>query len=100
MNACGHHHVGNIGILGVDKKGQEFFQITLGGASDQNATLGDRLGPGLPQAQVPGAIETIVDTYLALRESDTESFLATYRRVGIEPFKTAVYGAEPVRRVA
>ena len=100
MNACGHHHVGNIGILGVDKKGQEFFQLTLGGASDQNATLGDRLGPGLPQAEVPAAIEAIVDQYLALRDSDDETFLETYRRVGIEPFRIAVYGSEPVRRVA
>lgn len=100
MNACGHHHVGNIGILGVDKKGKEFFQITLGGASDQNATLGDRLGPGLPQAEVPAAIEAIVDKYLALRTDDSETFLATYRRVGIEPFRVAVYGDAPVRRVA
>ncbi len=97
MNACGHHHVGNIGILGVDKKGQEFFQLTLGGASDQNAALGDRLGPGLPQHEVPAAIEAIVDTYLYLREG-AEPFLATYRRVGIEPFKHAVYGAKELRR--
>ena len=100
MNACGHHHVGNIGILGVDKKGQEFFQLTLGGSSDQNATLGDRLGPGLPQAEVPKAIEAIVDEYLKLREGEAETFLETYRRVGIEPFKLAVYGDEPFRRVA
>ena len=100
MNACGHHHVGNIGILGVDKRGQEFFQLTLGGASDQHAALGDRLGPGLPQEEVPGAIETIVDAYLELRAPD-ERFLETYRRVGIEPFKAAVYGsAESAGRVA
>jgi sulfite reductase (NADPH) hemoprotein beta-component len=91
MNACGHHHVGNIGILGVDKQGKEFFQLTLGGASDQRAALGDRLGPGLPQEEIPAAIDTIVDTYLYLRD-DAEDFLATYRRVGIEPFKLAVYG--------
>ncbi|RMF97105.1 MAG: nitrite/sulfite reductase, partial [Gammaproteobacteria bacterium] len=99
MNACGHHHVGNIGILGVDKQGQEFFQLTLGGASDQHAALGDRLGRGLPQAEVPAAIERIVDTYLSLREND-ENFVDTYRRVGIEPFRTAVYGEKPARRVA
>ena len=64
MNACGHHHVGHIGILGVDKRGEEFFQLTLGGSSDQHASLGDRLGPGLPQAEVPAAIRKIVDTYL------------------------------------
>jgi len=90
MNACGHHHVGNIGILGVDKRGKEYFQLTLGGSSDENATLGDRLGPGLPQEEVPKAIEAIVDRYLVEREQG-ERFLDTYRRVGIEPFKAAVY---------
>jgi sulfite reductase (NADPH) hemoprotein beta-component len=90
MNACGHHHVGNIGILGVDKRGKEFFQLTLGGSSDENASLGDRLGPGLPQSEVPGAIENIVDAYLDNRQND-ERFLDTYRRLGIEPFKDAVY---------
>jgi sulfite reductase (NADPH) hemoprotein beta-component len=93
MNACGHHHVGHIGILGVDKRGEEFFQLTLGGSSDQHASLGDRLGPGLPQSEVPGAIRKIVDTYLVIRQQQ-ERFLDTYRRVGIEPFKAAVYGAE------
>jgi sulfite reductase (NADPH) hemoprotein beta-component len=93
MNACGHHHVGHIGILGVDKRGEEFFQLTLGGSSDQRASLGDRLGPGLPQAEVPGAIRKIVDTYLTMRERD-ERFIDTYRRVGMEPFKVSVYGAE------
>jgi sulfite reductase (NADPH) hemoprotein beta-component len=91
MNACGHHHVGHIGILGVDKRGEEFFQLTLGGSSDQHASLGDRLGPGLPQSEVPAAIRKIVDEYLKIREQD-ERFLDTYRRVGIEPFKAAVYG--------
>ena len=90
MNACGHHHVGNIGILGVDKRGKEFFQLTLGGSSDQNASLGDRLGPGLPQSEVPAAIENIVDAYIEMRDGD-ERFLDTYRRVGIDPFKDAVY---------
>jgi sulfite reductase (NADPH) hemoprotein beta-component len=93
MNACGHHHVGHIGILGVDKRGEEFFQLTLGGSSDQNASLGDRLGPGLPQGEVPAAIRKIVDAYLVIRQPN-ERFLDTYRRVGIEPFKTAVYGEE------
>jgi sulfite reductase (NADPH) hemoprotein beta-component len=100
MNACGHHHVGNIGILGVDKRGKEFFQLTLGGSSDENASLGDRVGPGLPQADVPAAIERIVDSYIDLRNGD-ERFLDTYRRVGIEPFKTAVYGPDgPSKRLA
>jgi sulfite reductase (NADPH) hemoprotein beta-component len=99
MNACGHHHVGHIGILGVDKRGQEFFQLTLGGSSDQNASLGDRLGPGLPQHEVPAAIGTIVATYKELR-TDGERFLDTYRRVGIEPFKSAIYGPDRKKAVA
>ena len=90
MNACGHHHVGNIGILGVDKRGEEFFQLTLGGSSDENASLGDRVGPGLPQSEVPAAIERIVDLYLEIRVDD-ERFLDTYRRVGMERFRAAVY---------
>jgi len=97
MNACGHHHVGNIGILGVDKRGAEFFQLTLGGSSDENPSLGDRLGRGLPQADVPAAIERIVDTYVALR-TDGETFLQTYRRVGIEPFRAVVYEPQSAAR--
>ncbi|MFW2405915.1 MAG: nitrite/sulfite reductase [Gammaproteobacteria bacterium] len=93
MNACGHHHVGNIGILGVDKRGKEFFQLTLGGSSDENASLGDRVGPGLPQSDVPAAIERIVDLYLEIR-ADDECFLDTYRRVGMPPFREAVYGSD------
>lgn len=93
MNACGHHHVGHVGILGVNKRGQEFFQLTLGGSSDEHASLGDRLGPALAQEEVPQAIEAIVDRYLAER-AEGERFLDTYRRVGIEPFKAAVYGEE------
>ena len=99
MNACGHHHVGNIGILGVDKRGKEFFQLTLGGSSGRDASLGDRLGPGLAQQDVPGAIEAIVDRYLELRE-EGEKFLDTYRRVGIEPFKEAVYGEVEEKAIA
>ncbi len=97
MNACGHHHVGNVGILGVDKRGKEFFQLTLGGSSDESASLGDRLGPALPQEEVPLAIEALVDRYLAERE-EGERFLDTYRRVGIKPFKEAVYGEAPKKR--
>jgi len=99
MNACGHHHVGNIGILGVDKRGKEFFQLTLGGSSDENASLGDRVGPGLPQSEVPAAIERIVDSYIELREAD-ERFLDTYHRVGMESFREAVYGPDgPAKRI-
>ena len=91
MNACGHHHVGNIGILGVDKRGREFFQLTLGGSSERDAALGERLGPGLPREKVPEAIEAITGVYLRLRE-DGECFVETCRRVGVEPFRAAVYG--------
>jgi sulfite reductase (NADPH) hemoprotein beta-component len=92
MNACGHHHVGHIGILGVDKKGKEFYQFTLGGSSDQNASLGDRTGPGFAADDAVDALETILNTYLRIREKN-ERFLDTYRRVGMEPFKEALYGA-------
>ncbi len=93
VNACGHHHVGNIGILGVDKKGKEYYQFTLGGSSNQNASLGDRTGPGFPADATVGAVETIVNTYLDIR-SDGEPFLDTYRRVGMGPFKEALYGTD------
>ena len=99
MNACGHHHVGNVGILGVDKHGIEFFQLTLGGSSDEGASLGDRLGRALPQEEVPAAIEAIVDTYMDIREDD-ERFLDTYRRIGMAPFKEAVYGSADTKVVA
>jgi sulfite reductase (NADPH) hemoprotein beta-component len=92
MNACGHHHVGHIGILGVDKRGKEFYQFTLGGSSDQNASLGDRTGPGFPADQAVNAVETILNTYLEVRD-EGERFLDTYRRVGMPPFKEALYGA-------
>ncbi len=92
MNACGHHHVGHIGILGVDKKGKEFYQFTLGGSSDQNASLGDRTGPGFAAEDAVNALETILDTYLKVRNKD-ERFLDTYRRIGMGPFKEALYGA-------
>jgi sulfite reductase (NADPH) hemoprotein beta-component len=91
MNACGHHHVGNIGILGVDKKGKEYYQFTLGGSSDQSASLGDRTGPGFPADEAVDAVETIINTYVGVR-NDGERFLDTYRRVGMKPFKEALYG--------
>ena len=96
MNACGHHHVGNIGILGVDKRGEEYFQLTLGGSSTEDPRLGDRLGRALAQEEVPAAIEAIVDTYNELRQPD-ETFLEAYKRIGIEPFKEAVYGPDSRR---
>ncbi|MEJ2532595.1 MAG: nitrite/sulfite reductase [Halioglobus sp.] len=90
MNACGHHHIGNIGILGVDKKGQEFYQISLGGNQGKDASIGKILGPSFGQEEMPDIMEKILSTYLALREEE-ETFLDTYRRVGIGPFKERVY---------
>ena len=92
INACGHHHVGHIGILGLDKKGEEFFQITLGGSSTENASIGTILGPGFAAHEVPDAIETILQTYVKLRVPQ-EDFITAYRRVGPKPFKEALYAA-------
>ena len=92
INACGHHHVGHIGILGVDKKGREFYQITLGGSSAENASIGKILGPGFGADEIAGAVETVVDTYLNVREQG-EEFLQTYRRLGAAPFKEALYAS-------
>lgn len=94
INACGHHHVGHIGILGVEKKGAELYQVTLGGAADENAALGEIIGRGFGPDEIVDAIETIVETYLAQRTDRSERFLDTYRRVGPAPFKEALYGAE------
>jgi sulfite reductase (NADPH) hemoprotein beta-component len=90
INACGHHHVGHIGILGVDKKGEEFYQISLGGSGAEDASISSILGPALPAPKVTEAVETLVETYLGARK-DGERFLDTYRRIGAEPFKEAVY---------
>lgn len=92
INACGHHHVGHIGLLGVDKNGEEVYQITLGGSGDEKASIGGIIGPGVAADAVPDAIEAIVDTYIANR-ADSEPFIETYRRLGAAPFKEAVYGA-------
>jgi len=90
MNACGHHHIGHIGILGVDKKGQEFYQVSLGGNQDKDASIGKILGPSFKQEDMPDVMEKILSTFLELRRED-EAFLDTYRRVGIDPFKERVY---------
>ncbi len=90
MNGCGHHSVGHIGILGVDKKGEEWYQITLGGSSADDASLGERLGPAVAKDRVADTVETIIRTYVDLRRED-EPFLATVRRVGVTPFKERVY---------
>jgi len=93
INACGHHHVGHIGILGVEKKGGELYQITLGGSADEHTSIGEIVGRGFEPERITDAIETIVDTYLAIRTSPDEIFLDCYRRVGAEPFRSALYGA-------
>ncbi|WP_296600510.1 nitrite/sulfite reductase [Phenylobacterium sp.] len=90
INACGHHHVGHIGILGVDKKGEEFYQLTLGGSGAEDAAVGSMLGPALPYDKVADAVDTLVDVYLRERQAG-ERFLDTFRRTGVTPFKEAVY---------
>ena len=92
INACGHHHSGNIGILGVDKKGTELYQISLGGNPKDAAAVGTIIGPGFRAEAVPEAIDTIVETYLANRD-EGETFLDTWNRIGAAPFKEALYGA-------
>ncbi len=92
MNACGHHHIGHIGILGVDKKGQQWFQITLGGRADQNLKLGERIGPAVDRNRIAEAVELIIRQYLKLRSGPGETFLDTLDRVGLNPFRETVYG--------
>ena len=91
MNGCGHHTVGHIGILGVDKSGEEWYQVTLGGSAENDAALGDRTGPSFSRSDIAPAIEKIIEVYLEQREAAEESFLATYRRVGMAPFKARLY---------
>jgi sulfite reductase (NADPH) hemoprotein beta-component len=91
INACGHHHVGHIGILGVEKNGEEFYQITLGGKADENATLGALIGPAVPYAQVADVVEDIAAAYLELRAQPDELFIDTVKRTGVEPFRERVY---------
>ena len=91
INACGHHHVGHIGILGVEKNGEEFYQITIGGRADENAVLGNLVGPAVPFDQVADVIEDIVEAYLALRQRPDELFVDAVKRLGVEPFKERVY---------
>jgi sulfite reductase (NADPH) hemoprotein beta-component len=93
INACGHHHVGHIGVLGIDKQGDEFYQLMLGGSSSDDASLGKVLGPALTHDEIGPAIERAARAYLALRADVSERFLDVYRRVGPAPFKEAVYGA-------
>lgn len=91
INACGHHHVGHIGILGVEKNGEEFYQITIGGRADEGAQMGTLIGPAIPYAEVADVIEDIVEAYLALRDRPEELFVDAVKRLGVEPFKERVY---------
>jgi len=93
INACGHHHVGHIGILGVEKRGEEHYQLLLGGSGAEDATLASITGPGFGPDGIVAAVETVVDTYLKLRTSSEEPFLAAYGRLGVAPFKEALYAA-------
>jgi sulfite reductase (NADPH) hemoprotein beta-component len=91
INACGHHHVGHIGILGVEKNGEEFYQITIGGRADEHAVVGTLIGPAVRYGEVADVIEDIVEAYLALRASPDELFVDTVKRLGVEPFRERVY---------
>ena len=99
INACGHHHLGHIGILGLEKSGVESYQITLGGDATQSATIGTRTGPGFSADEILPAVERLITTYLALRHT-AEPFLETYRRLGVAPFKTALYAGGVGRHAA
>ena len=92
MNACGHHHVGHIGILGVDKHGEEWYQITIGGSASGISSLGTVIGPSVGKADVADTIAKLLDVYVAQRH-EAESFLDTVRRIGVEPFRERVYAA-------
>jgi sulfite reductase (NADPH) hemoprotein beta-component len=100
INACGHHHVGHIGILGLDRAGVENYQITLGGDATETAVIGEKTGPGFAYDEIVPAIERIVLTYLEQREAPSETFLDTYRRLGLAPFKSALYPTEAARDAA
>ncbi len=92
MNACGHHHVGHIGILGVDKNGEEWYQVSVGGAQGGDASLGKVIGPSFAAAEMPEVIAHLIDVYVERRHPD-ERFIDTVRRLGLEPFKERVYAA-------
>jgi sulfite reductase (NADPH) hemoprotein beta-component len=96
MNACGHHHVGHIGILGVDKHGEEWYQITLGGSASGEVALGEVIGPSVPKLEVAATIARIVDVYVEQREGEGETFLQVVRRLGVAPFKERVYAPDSV----
>jgi sulfite reductase (NADPH) hemoprotein beta-component len=90
MNACGHHHVGNIGVLGVDKNGEEWYQVSIGGAQGENASLGKVIGPSFAASEMPDVVSRLIEVYVEHRHED-ERFIDTVRRLGLEPFKERVY---------
>jgi sulfite reductase (NADPH) hemoprotein beta-component len=92
INSCGHHHVGHIGILGVDKQGEEYYQVSIGGSQGEQAEIGKIIGPSFARDEVPDVIERLIACYLARREHEEERFIDTVRRLGVEPFKESVYG--------
>jgi sulfite reductase (NADPH) hemoprotein beta-component len=92
INSCGHHHVGHIGVLGVDKQGAEFYQITIGGNQSGPAAVGKVIGPAFAQHEVPWVVQRLIEIYLEKRESEEERFVDCVHRLGIEPFKRNVYG--------
>ena len=94
INACGHHHVGHIGILGVDRKGEEYFQISFGGRADEQAKIGEIAGKGLKQEDVPAALKRVVDHYRAVRSDKDERFIDALERLGTDGFKEALYAAD------
>src|ERR1700756_4498888 len=93
INACGHHHIGHIGILGVEKNGEEYYQVTIGGRADENAELGKILGPAVPYGEIADVVEDVAAAYLELRDRPEELFIDTVARVGVDPFKERVYAA-------
>ncbi len=99
INACAHHHVANIGVLGVNKGGTEYYQVTLGGVADENARVGAIIGPAFDEWQIAGAVEDIVDVYLRQRQTN-EKFIETYQRVGPQPFKEKLYGTDQARQAS
>ena len=91
INSCGHHHVGHIGVLGVDKAGEEWYQVSIGGSQGVEASLGKVLGPSFAQEEIPDVIEKLIDCYIERRDGDAERFIDTVRRIGLEPFKQQDY---------
>ena len=100
INACGHHHVGHIGILGIDKQGEEFYQLMLGGSAGHDASIGQILGRAFARDQIVGAVEKVLTRYLELRNSEDDRLIDVVRRVGLDPFKETLFGAKPARPAA